>query len=290
MPLAANHEPSGTFIKNMADKIPATAVVLTYNSAVTLEQNLDSLKDFAEILILDGGSNDETLEIAEKYGARIEQQSDVPGPISDFTEVRRKSFELAKFDWIMWIDSDEWLDQELIQSVAAAVALDNPMKAYRVSRVPVINGKNILYASFLPDMIIRLVNRKTVAWAAGKRVHEHVILRPEMKKIDLAGSLYTPWFSLSEYDKRDRYYISLAFGRAIKKPVSIIRTMHTVLKNLAIAFVMFFSWLYYMLRYGRSGHVLPWGYQLRFIRYHFKVIRERIRQYFYGTKYTPPAA
>lgn len=56
---------------NSVDKIPCTVAMLTFNSASTLDRALSSVRDMREILIADGGSTDETLEIAKRYGAKI---------------------------------------------------------------------------------------------------------------------------------------------------------------------------------------------------------------------------
>ena len=58
----------------MNQKIPCSVGILTLNSGQALRRCLDSLKDFAEIIICDGNSTDNTLEIAREYGAKIVKQ------------------------------------------------------------------------------------------------------------------------------------------------------------------------------------------------------------------------
>ena len=126
-------------------KIPATVTVLTYNSAKTLETCLSSVAAFDDLLVLDGGSTDETVAIAQRLGARVIPQADQPGPIRDFTAVRERSFAEAQYDWILWMDSDEWADARLIEAIARAARSLSESVAYTVDRVPLVQGKKIRY-------------------------------------------------------------------------------------------------------------------------------------------------
>ncbi|MFA6429346.1 MAG: glycosyltransferase family 2 protein [Patescibacteria group bacterium] len=274
----------------MGENIPATATILTYNSAQTVEKTLASVKEFDEVLVLDGGSTDETLEIAKRYGARIETQSDVPGRISNFTAVRERSFLLAKHDWIFWIDSDEWVDDMLDASLRAAVGRNDTQKAFAVSRVPLIHGKAMRYGPLLPDWVVRLVHRSVAHWASNKHVHEHVVLDPGVSVERLEGALYTPWGTPEEYERKDRYYLSLAFGRPVTVRPSLKKTLYSVIKNALLLCRLFVLWCYYYARYGATGVVMPWQYQRRFLRYYFAIIRERIRLYRQGISYVPPTS
>lgn len=271
------------------EKIQASVTILAYNSAATVAQTLESVKDFDEVLVLDGGSTDGTLDIINKFGARLERQSDVPGKIFDFTLVRQRSFELAKHDWIFWIDSDEYVDGRLVGELQRAVSLGDAMKAYRVERVPIIDGRVIRYGPLLPDMVVRLVNRKTAHWAKSKRVHEHVTLDTGVNLVDLEGYMFTPWESLEEYKKKDRYYLHLAFSRPMTQRPTLGRMLKSVVKNLVLALWLPIKWFYLGMHQGFSSEVLPWSYQWRFSRYYLAIVKERLKQYLYGRKYVPPA-
>src|SRR5579872_2385874 len=75
--------------------------MLTKNAEATLAPTLDSLKGFAEVVVLDNGSSDQTLEIAKKYpNVRIEHS-----PFIGFGPLRNLAARFAKNDWILAIDS-----------------------------------------------------------------------------------------------------------------------------------------------------------------------------------------
>ncbi len=271
-------------------KIQATAAILTYNSAKTLDDCLRPLQDFDEILILDGGSTDGTLEIANKYGARIEKQSDTPGPITDFTEVRVRSFELAKHDWIYRIDSDEFTGEKLVESMKNALENPDEMKAYQAAKYALIDGKVIKYAYFMPDLALRLVNRKHVYWNKGRKVHERLIPDTGIVAETLEGGIVTPWESLEDYKKRDRYYLRLAFDKKLDKRPALWVTVKSVIKNSVQAIRILILAIFLNLRYGHTQAVLPFAYHERFAKYHLAVAWQRIRQFAYAERYQPPSA
>ncbi len=268
--------------------LKATVTVLTYNSAKTLEACLRSVSTFDEILVLDGGSADETLAIAARYGARVEKQSETSGPISDFSAVRERSFALAKYDWILWLDSDECADQELIASIGKAMQEEDGARAYTADRAPVVNGRVIRYAYFLPDRVLRFVNRTCAHWMKGKKVHEHLAVDDGVRVEHTRGAIYTPWASLDVYRKKDQYYLSLAFSKPLERRPSFFVIMRAVLKNMAQAANILCQAAWLSLRYGKTGAVLPWPYHVRFAAYHLAVARERARQFVYGRSYQPP--
>ncbi|MBI2603994.1 MAG: glycosyltransferase, partial [Candidatus Harrisonbacteria bacterium] len=76
------------------NKIPCSVGVLTLNSAKTLARCLESFKDFAEIIVCDGNSTDDTVAIAKKYGAKVVKQYDSDEPnlpcVKDKANVRMR--------------------------------------------------------------------------------------------------------------------------------------------------------------------------------------------------------
>jgi glycosyltransferase involved in cell wall biosynthesis len=87
--------------------------ILTLNSEQGLSACLDSLKDFAEVIVCDGNSTDRTREIAEAAGARVIRQYETDTPntpcIKDKATVRQKNMEAATHDWYFYMDADDTL-------------------------------------------------------------------------------------------------------------------------------------------------------------------------------------
>ena len=94
--------------------IPAlSVVVMTYNEEVNLPVCLKSVEGIGEeIFILDSFSTDKTLEIAKSFGARVEQHA-----FGSYVEQKKRLVEKAKYDWVFCIDADEYLSDQLRNSI-----------------------------------------------------------------------------------------------------------------------------------------------------------------------------
>ena len=273
----------------MPTRFPATVTVLAYNSAASLEACLRSVQGFAEILVLDGGSTDATCDIAKRFGARVEKQSETVGPIADFTAVRERSFSLASHDWVFWLDSDEWIDEVLLASIREAVARNDRCVAFRAQRFPLIDGRVMRHGYALPDRVVRLVHRESATWASGKKVHEHLRVHPGVSIEELAGGVYTPWATPAAYRKKDAYYLSLQFAKKLDRRPKLSVTVRSVMKNFGYAAAILALGFYYPLRYWRNHDALPFVYHRRFARYHALLAWQRLRQFFLATRYVPPS-
>jgi len=97
-----------------------SAVVTTLDNAATLEACLSSLGFCDEIVLLDSGSADATLEIARRHGARIETQA-----FAGYGPQKQAAIELATGDWILLLDADEHLTD------AGRIAIERELAAPR---------------------------------------------------------------------------------------------------------------------------------------------------------------
>lgn len=161
----------------MMEKIPCSVEILTRNSSETLDRCLESVRDFSDIIVLDGNSTDDTPQIAARYGARVIPQYDAPDPlvpISDFARVRNKGLGLAREDWFMYIDSDEYLSPEAVEEIRNIVTTLAPgAYVWWQPRRYVLDGRIIRCATTYPNCQIRLFHKK---WVRGfiKPIHERI--------------------------------------------------------------------------------------------------------------------
>lgn len=176
------------------DPIPCTLAILTKNVGLTLERALACAPDFAETIICDGGSTDATLAIAEAHGARVLLQDpaylDAKGRISDFAGVRNQTLRAATQPWFFFLDSDEYVSGELVESIRAGIARDVE-DAFIVLRRYVFEGVEIECAYSYPNRSMRLFR---VAAAAGfvKKIHERIKLKEGTHVATLSGALLVP--------------------------------------------------------------------------------------------------
>jgi glycosyltransferase involved in cell wall biosynthesis len=183
----------------MSEKVKCSVGILTFNSAKTLKRALESVKDFSEIIVCDGGSADDTLNIAREYDAKIVSQFDdgIPRRVENFSEARNKCLANATHDWFLYVDSDEALSKELAEEVASIVRRDGPELVYQIPSRIIIDGQVIRYSSSYPGYQVRFFSRKTGAHFI-KPVHERVLYDRDRFKV---GKLKNPWYIY--WDKND---------------------------------------------------------------------------------------
>lgn len=204
----------------MSDKIRATVGILTYNSATTLERALKSVKEFDDILICDGGSTDQTIEIARRYGARVISQPQ-HGPIQDFSAVRNHYLQAATYDWFLYIDSDETAEEGLVEEIRGIVE-KNPdgMHVYNISPRIIYKGELIEYSSNYPGYQIRFFKRNPGVHY-DKPIHERIVYPSDTAVHVLQGHwnyyLESPDEMLGDLKRRD---IPAVISRYEKKPFS----------------------------------------------------------------------
>ncbi len=194
--------------------------VLTKNSAATLAQTLMSLGSFEEVIVLDTGSTDETLEIASQFpNVKIHQ-----APMSGFGAIHNQAAHLSASDWILSIDSDEVLTPELIDEIQKLTLELNCV--YAIQRDNYFNGKKITFcAGWHPDWVIRLYNRKTTTFSSDA-VHEK-ILSSNLRVVKLKHRLaHVPYRSMSDFlDKMQNYSSLFALQHKGKKESSLTRAL-----------------------------------------------------------------
>jgi glycosyltransferase involved in cell wall biosynthesis len=145
-----------------------SVTILTKNSQKYLWELLDALKGFSEVLLFDNGSTDETLNIASSF----ENVSIHKGIFEGFGPTHNKASNLAKFDWILSIDSDEIVSKEMADEIFQ-LKLDSEC-VYSFPRHNYFNGKFIKWCGWYPDRQIRLYNRTKTRFTDAQ-VHEAVI-------------------------------------------------------------------------------------------------------------------
>ena len=175
-------------------KIPCSVGILTFNSESTLRRALESVREFDDIIICDGGSTDRTLSIAREFGAHIIAQDPMykkpDGSLSDYGGVRNQCLLAAKYDWFLYVDSDETISDGLREDIRRIVAEKDGPLVYKVPIGIIMDGKYLKYSSNYPGYQYRFFNRCSGARFI-KTVHERINF--DTTKIR-TGTLAHPWF------------------------------------------------------------------------------------------------
>lgn len=111
--------------------LPLTCIVLAQNSAPILDRCLRSLAFAGDVLVIDGGSHDETVDIARACGARV-----LVNPWPGFAEQRRFALQHTRHEWTFVCDSDEEVSPELASEIRATLESARGAEAPRAYLVP----------------------------------------------------------------------------------------------------------------------------------------------------------
>ena len=147
--------------------LPISAVIITKNAAVHLAAVLESLDFCDERLVLDSGSEDNTLAIAREHRARIEHQ-----PFLGYGPQKCRAVSLATHDWILAMDADEVLDQEARVAIRQ-LNLTDAHACWSVRRRTFIGSREVRFGAWRSDRVLRLFNRTTAGFKP-LPVHEEV--------------------------------------------------------------------------------------------------------------------
>ena len=149
--------------------VPKISVtIITLNEAEHVAASIDSGAWADEIVLVDSGSSDGTVDIARAKGVRV-----LCRDWSGYVDQKNFAAERASHDWIFSLDADERIPPALAAEIRAIVADEPPMRGYRVPRVTYHLGRWIRTTDFYPDYQTRLYNRRRARWR-GKYVHESV--------------------------------------------------------------------------------------------------------------------
>jgi len=137
-----------------------SAIVHAKNSAQTLTTALSSLSFVNEIIVVDMDSSDETLNIAEKFKAKVAHFKDV-----GFVEpARNYGLSLATKDWILILDADEEIPTLLQKTLIELTKTESEVVGYYLPRQNVIFGKWIAHSGWWPDYQLRFFKKGSVTW------------------------------------------------------------------------------------------------------------------------------
>ncbi|OIO48418.1 MAG: hypothetical protein AUJ34_03175, partial [Parcubacteria group bacterium CG1_02_41_12] len=253
------------------EKIQCTVQVLTLNSGKTLEKCLESVKDFAEIIILDGNSTDNTLEIAKQYTHKIYPQTDSKEKnirIEDFSAVRNRGLKLATLDWFLFIDSDEYLSKESVEEIRHIVKQDkdNTYFVYNLPRKYVLNG--IVLEQMKPTYQPRFFYISATD-GFKKRVHERIYPKQGYEIGTLKNPEFVPLEDIKELQKKWNHYLDIEQDKMkdITWPVFFVKMRANIIKFLKYFVKMMLN----LLAHPKSG--IPIKYEFYNAVYHLQIIK-----------------
>ncbi len=181
-----------------------SAVIITKNEATNIQKTIEQLlKVVDEIIVIDAFSTDRTKEICERFGAIVYQKDWI-----GYAQNKNIGNQLASNDWILSIDADEILSDELINSIKNLTLTDNTV--YALDRITSYCGKWIKHGDWYPDWKPRLFNKNQVQWQ-GNFVHETLAIPDHFQITKITGKVFHHSYkSKEEHTSRLEKYSSLA--------------------------------------------------------------------------------
>lgn len=184
---------------------PFSLVIITRNAARLLPECIASVPGANEVLVVDSGSDDETVAVAEHLGARVVRQDWLGyGPQKRFAALQ------ASHDWILSLDADERLTPELHASIELALIEPNAA-AYLLPRRNRFMGRWLRHGEGYPDWCARLFDRRRANWSEDA-VHEKLDVDGPIRRLT-GDLLHVSEQGLSDYLQKQNHYTDLQANR-----------------------------------------------------------------------------
>ncbi|MGQ0523143.1 MAG: glycosyltransferase family 2 protein [Betaproteobacteria bacterium] len=199
-----------------------SVIVITKNEEAVIRRCLESVQWADEIVVVDSGSTDGTVEIARQLGARTFVTPDWPGPGPQ----RNRAIDQVTAEWILALDADEWVSTELRDEIVNALGTAGELAGYRIPRLSSYCGRRMRHGGWWPDYVSRLFRRGHARFGGGI-VHDHLIPEGPLGKLrnpllheaitdldDMLNKLnsYSSWGAQTLHEKGRRAGLGTALG------------------------------------------------------------------------------
>lgn len=178
-------------------------IILTKNEEVNIVDVIKNARQCTdEILIIDSGSTDKTVELAEKNGAKVFYRA----WDNDFAAQRNFALDKTAADFILYVDADERLTSKSVEHIKKILAQDNSNLQYKIQRKTTIFGVTFNHGVLQPDYVLRMFPREKVQWSG--KVHEHPNCSCEIKTLQgyLEHYTYRNW---SQWQDKSKMYSTI---------------------------------------------------------------------------------
>lgn len=190
-----------------------SVAIITFNEEANMVRTLNSVKAIAEeIIVVDSGSTDATLPLAQAHGAKVFVE-----PWKGFALQKNSALAKATGDWILSLDADEEVSPELAESIAQLLRSDTPpaFEGYRMNRRNIYFGKWLKRCGYYPDPKLRLIKRGAAEFEL-RPVHED--MKMAGKKGHLKGDLlHHAYRNFTDFIEHQNRYSSLGAEMVVAK-------------------------------------------------------------------------
>jgi len=185
-----------------------SVILLTSNEEKNIKRCLDSLPKDIELIIVDSGSTDRTLEIAKQYGAIIFKNK-----LVDFSSQRNFGADHTSNNWVFSLDADEELSAELKNKLEALINNNEGIIGYDIRRFNYVLGKKMTHC-WNPDHVLRLFDKRYARYEG--EIHERATTNGKVVRIEDPILHYT-FQSVAEYFNKVNRYSTVEAQRLYKQ-------------------------------------------------------------------------
>ena len=155
-----------------------SVIIITKNEADNIQACLESVNWADEIIVVDSGSSDDTVNICKELGAQVHTTTDWPG----FGVQKNRALSHAKCEWVLSLDADERVTPGLRSEIESALNDPHAHDAFRVPRLSSFCGRYMRHSGWYPDYVTRLFQRGAARFS-DDLVHESLIVNGSVGKL-----------------------------------------------------------------------------------------------------------
>jgi len=155
-----------------------SVIVICGNNEATIRRCLESVAWADEVVILNSGCSDRTLEICRELATQVHQTADWPG----HGPQKNRALDLAVGEWVFSLDSDEWVTPELRADLEAAMTAPGEKVAFFMPRRSSFCGRFMHHSGWWPDHVTRLWRRGAARFSED-HTHDRVVVNGEMGRL-----------------------------------------------------------------------------------------------------------
>lgn len=185
---------------------PLSVVIIAYNEERNIARCINSVAGLAaEVVVVDSYSTDRTVEIATGLGAKVVQHA-----FAGHIEQKNYALSQATHNWVLSLDADEALSDELRIAIQNLHLENSPTQGYTMNRLTNYCGHWVRYCGWYPDVKLRLFNRQQGQWG-GTNPHDRFELHTNTPTLHLPGDiLHYSYYTRADHYRQVEYFTTIA--------------------------------------------------------------------------------
>lgn len=185
-------------------------VMIVKNEEKNLAKCLNSVENLVdEIVIVDSGSTDKTIEIAKTFGAKIFKRE-----FDSFSNQKNYALSIATNEWVLHLDADEVLSKELVEEIKFVI-INTKLDGFYLIRTNFFLGKQMKYSGINKEYRLRLA-KKTLSKYVGGIIHEELIVNGKVGKLKNI-MIHNSYPTISSYFNKLEQYTTLGAKKLLEK-------------------------------------------------------------------------